>query len=200
MIHHNGKVFAFELEDKLYELYRIKTVRKHKIYVDKFGQYYASWNDFWHVFNNLEASMKNHWSIYKPKFIHQDHKRFISKEFAKFKSSTKTENWDLYLESWDQWEKLLHEDEQTLEVNLTEVPNSKKLNYIGFHYSKFNSIGKLIEYIEEEYIKDLIPSPSYNINWFLINTYTGQKIINGENLTLEEAGILPGSILFTKII
>jgi hypothetical protein len=41
MIHHDGKVFSFKIEGHVLELYRIKTIRKHKIYIDNNGQYYA---------------------------------------------------------------------------------------------------------------------------------------------------------------
>ena len=199
MIQHHGKVFAFKIEGKLFELYRIKTVRKHKIYVDNFGQCYASWNDFWHVFNNLESSGDKHWSIYKPKYIHRDHKRFILKELSKFKSSTKAENWDVYLESWSKWEELLFDSEVSLEIDLSETAISEKLQYVGFNYGKFHTLDELITYIENKYLKSFLSQPIYNNNWILVNTYSGQKVVNEPKSTLEEAQILPGNILAVKL-
>lgn len=199
MIQHDGKVFAFELEGKLFELYRIKTVRKHKVYVDNFGQFYASWKDFWHVFNNLESSGNKHWSIYKPKFIHRDHKRFILKELSKFKASTKAENWDVYLDSWNKWEDLLYDGEKALEVDLSDTPISKDLRYVGFHYNRFSTLKELIDYVEESYLSSFISKPVYNTNWIFTNTYSGQKVVNDDEATLEEAHILPGSVLLVEL-
>jgi hypothetical protein len=200
MIQHNGKVFSFKIEDKLFELFRIKTVRRHLIYVDSFGHYYASWNDFWHVFNNLENSRDKHWSIYEPEFIHRDHRRFILKELSRFKSLTKAENWDVYLESWSKWEKILFDSEISLEIDLSETPISEKLQYIGFHYGKFSSLEEMIKNIESDYLNSFLPSPSYNENWIFINTYSGQKVVERPQKTLEDAQILPGNILLVKII
>ncbi|MEX1015076.1 MAG: hypothetical protein WDZ80_08040 [Candidatus Paceibacterota bacterium] len=197
MVHHDGKVLSFKIGAQILELYRIKTIRKHKIFIDNNGHYYASWNDFWHVFNNLSSSGEKHWSIYEPIFIHDDHCRFFLKKLSKFRASLAPEKWDIYLKSWNKWEEVLIRDVDSLEIDLSDLDGKSIPKYIGFYFDRFHTITELISYLEASFLKQ-IPEPTYNGNWFLTNNYTGQKVVK-KDVSLLEGNVIPGSILKLNI-
>ena len=190
-------VLSFVLENNIFELFRIKTIRRNLIFIDNSNNFYSSWNEFWHVFNHLDDSENFHWSKFKHIFIHNDFTRFIIKELNKFRKSISIENWDEYLSCWSEWDKLSN-PEISLEIDISDLKFSNSLNYIGLKYNEFKTFQELLDYIYKNYLKNNIPESSYNLSWFLTNLYTGHKVTKEDNtdlIPLSDVGIFSGDII-----
>lgn len=90
---HKDLVLSFAFEDSKFEFYKLKTIRGTNIFFDKEKNFYASWDDLWHVLNHISSEENYHWTHIQPEFIAKDYRRLILRHLNKHKTQVGPENY-----------------------------------------------------------------------------------------------------------
>lgn len=180
-------ILSFEFNDTHFEFFKLKTIRGTNIFFDSDKNFYASWDDLWHVLNNMSAEKKYHWTQLNPKYIAKDYKRLIIRNLNKHKSMVGVENLGDFHTYWSKWEEILFEEESTVELDISNLKNPL-VKSISLDYNQL-----LKEKDINEILNDLIDFKI--LDYSIVNLSSGKKLLGEKKLNFNNKNILPGDLL-----
>lgn len=184
---HKDLVLSFVFEDSKFEFYKLKTIRGTNIFFDNEKNFYASWNDLWHVLNHISSDENYHWSYIQPEFISNDYKHLILGNLNKHKTKVGPENYGGFYKYWSKWESILFEDGSTIELDISCL-NNMIIKAISLDYKQLLKMSSLMEVLGMFIsLKDQ--------DYYIVNLSSGKKITLGLNNKLSEQDVLPGDLL-----
>lgn len=187
-------ILTLKLNETELRFYKLKTIRGSLIFYDEESNFYASWDDLWHVLSNLSSENNFHWTTLQPLLISKDFRRVILNNLNKHKKDIPIENIDQHMAHWDLWEKILFDDETTMEIDISAL-NDKNIKVITVDYSSISDVESVFKLINK-YAKDKVKVDDV----VLFNLSTGHKIASSANGLLSENQIMTGDLLKVELI
>lgn len=187
-------ILTLKINEAELRFYKLKTIRGSLIFYDEESNFYASWDDLWHVLSNLSSEQNFHWTRLQPLLISRDFRRVILNNLNKHKKEIPIENMDQHMAHWDLWEKILFADETTIEIDISAL-NDKNIKVITVDYSSISDIESVFSLIKN-YTKDSETSGDS----VLFNLSTGNKIASSAKGLLSENQIMTGDLLKVELI
>ena len=184
---HKDLVLSFAFEDSKFEFYKLKTIRGTNIFFDNEKNFYASWDDLWHVLNHISSDENYHWTLIQPEFIAKDYRRLILGYLNKHKTKVGPENYGEFYKYWSNWETILFEDGSTVELDISCLSN-KIIKVISLDYNQLIVTSSLKEVL----VKFFSPE---NSDYYIVNLSSGKKIAINSSNKLSEQDVLPGDLL-----
>mgnify|MGYP000863903718 FL=1 len=184
---HKDLVLSFTFEDSKFEFYKLKTIRGINIFFDNEKNFYASWDDLWHVLNHISSDENYHWTLIQPEFIAKDYRRLILGHLNKYKTKVGTENYGGFYKYWSNWETILFEDGSTVELDISCLSN-KIIKVISLDYNQLIVTSSLKEVLMKFFSLE-------DSDYYIVNLSSGKKIALGLSNKLSEQDILPGDLL-----
>ena len=184
---HKDLVLSFAFEDSKFEFYKLKTIRGTNIFFDNEKNFYASWDDLWHVLNHISSDENYHWTLIQPEFIAKDYRRLILGYLNKHKTKVGPENYGEFYKYWSNWETILFEDGSTVELDISCLSN-KIIKVISLDYNQLI----LTSSLKEVLVKFFSPE---NSDYYIVNLSSGKKIAINSSNKLSEQDVLPGDLL-----
>jgi hypothetical protein len=184
---HKDLVLSFAFEDSKFEFYKLKTIRGTNIFFDNEKNFYASWDDLWHVLNHISSDENYHWTLIQPEFIAKDYRRLILGYLNKHKTKVGPENYGEFYKYWSNWETILFEDGSTVELDISCLSN-KIIKVISLDYNQLIVTSSLKEVL----VKFFSPE---NSDYYIVNLSSGKKITINSSNKLSEQDVLPGDLL-----
>ena len=180
-------VLSFVFENLKFEFYKLRTIRGTNIFFDNKKNFYASWDDLWHVLNHISPDENYHWTHILPDFIAKDYRRLILGNLNNHKTKVGPENYGRFHKYWSSWEAILFQDGSMVELDISCLRN-KLIKMITLDYKQLISISSF----KEDLVKIFSPE---NSNYYIVNLSSGKKIVLNPNNKLSEQNILPGDLL-----
>lgn len=184
---HKDLVLSFAFEDSKFEFYKLKTIRGTNIFFDNEKNFYAFWDDLWHVLNHISSEENYHWTHIQPEFIAKDYRRLILGHLNKHKTKVGPENYGGFYKYWSKWEAILFEDGSTVELDISCLSN-KIIKVISLDYKQLI----LTSSLKEVLVKFFSPE---DCDYYIVNLSSGKKIALGFSNKLSEQDVLPGDLL-----
>jgi hypothetical protein len=184
---HKDLVLSFAFEDSKFEFYKLKTIRGTNIFFDNEKNFYASWDDLWHVLNHISSDENYHWTLIQPEFIAKDYRRLILGYLNKHKTKVGPENYGEFYKYWSNWETILFEDGSTVELDISCLSN-KIIKVISLDYNQLI----LTSSLKEVLVKFFSPE---NSDYYIVNLSSGKKMAINSSNKLSEQDVLPGDLL-----
>lgn len=184
---HKDLVLSFAFEDSKFEFYKLKTIRGTNIFFDNEKNFYASWDDLWHVLNHISSDENYHWTLIQPEFIAKDYRRLILGHLNKHKTKVGTENYGEFYKYWSNWETILFEDGSTVELDISCLSN-KIIKVISLDYNQLIVTSSLKEVLVKFFGTEYC-------DYYIVNLSSGKKIAINLSNKLSEQDVLPGDLL-----
>ena len=184
---HKDLVLSFAFEDSKFEFYKLKTIRGTNIFFDNEKNFYASWDDLWHVLNHISSDENYHWTLIQPEFIAKDYRRLILGYLNKHKTKVGPENYGEFYKYWSNWETILFEDGSTVELDISCLSN-RIIKVISLDYNQLIVTSSLKEVLVKFFGTE-------DCDYYIVNLSSGKKIDLGLSNKLSEQDVLPGDLL-----
>lgn len=184
---HKDLVLSFAFEDSKFEFYKLKTIRGTNIFFDNEKNFYASWDDLWHVLNHISSDENYHWTLIQPEFIAKDYRRLILGYLNKHKTKVGPENYGEFYKYWSNWETILFEDGSTVELDISCLSN-KIIKVISLDYNQLIITSSLKEVLVKFFSLE-------DSDYYIVNLSSGKKIAINSSNKLSEQDVLPGDLL-----
>ena len=181
-------ILSVVLKDLKMDFFKLKTIRGMNIYFDIGKNFYASWDDLWHVLNHISSDENYHWTHIKPNFIAKDYRRLILGYLNDHKSKIPLESYGSHLRNWSNWEDILFEDGSTIDFDISCL-NNQLIKSISVDYDQLLKATKLTEIFKSFY------NINSNGDFQVINLNSGKKIAISLNDKLSAKDVLPGDLL-----
>tara|TARA_B100000795_G_scaffold227678_1_gene184107 strand:- start:584 stop:1165 length:582 start_codon:yes stop_codon:yes gene_type:complete len=181
-------VLSFVLKDLKLEFYKLKTIRGTNIFFDNEKNFYASWDDLWHVLNHISSDKNYHWTQIKPEFIAKDYRRLILGYLNNHKAKISHESYGGHLEYWSNWENILFEDGSTIDFDISCL-NNQLIKALTIDYNSLLKTTNLDEVLVP--FCDISTVSDFQI----INLSSGKKITVSLSDQFLEQDVLPGDLL-----
>lgn len=188
------RILTLKINETELRFYKLKTIRGSLIFYDEESNFYASWDDLWHVLSNLSSEQNFHWTRLQPLLISRDFRRIFLNNLNKHKKEIPIENIDQHMAYWDLWEKILFADETTIEIDISAL-NDKNIKVITVDYSSISDTESVFKLVEN-YSKDIEKAGGL----VLFNLSTGNKIASSAKGLLSENQIMTGDLLKVELI
>lgn len=187
-------ILTLKINEVEMRFYKLKTIRGSLIFYDEESNFYASWDDLWHVLSNLSSEQNFHWTRLKPTLISRDFRRIILNNLNKHKKDIPIENIDQHMAHWDLWEKILFADETTMELDISAL-NDKNIKVITVDYSSISDVESVFRLVKN-YANNSVKVDDV----VLFNLSTGNKIASSAKGLLSENQIMTGDLLKVELI
>lgn len=184
---HKDLVLSFAFEDLKFNFYKLKTIRGTNIFFDNEKNFYASWDDLWHVLSHISSDESYHWTHINPEFIAKDYRRLILGYLNKHKTKVGPENYGGFYKYWSNWEAILFEDGSTVELDISCLSN-KIIKVISLDYNQLIVTSSLKEVLVKFFSLE-------DSDYYIVNLSSGKKIALGLSNKLSEQDVLPGDLL-----
>lgn len=184
---HKDLVLSFAFEDLKFNFYKLKTIRGTNIFFDNEKNFYASWDDLWHVLSHISSNENYHWTHIQPEFIAKDYRRLILGYLNKHKTKVGPENYGVFYKYWTNWEAILFEDGSTVELDISCLSN-KIIKVISLDYNQLIVTSSLKEVLMKFFSLE-------DSDYYIVNLSSGKKIALGLSNKLSEQDVLPGDLL-----
>lgn len=180
-------ILSFSFNDSHFEFFKLKTIRGTNIFFDSDKNFYASWDDLWHVLNNMSPEKKYHWTQLNPNYIAKDYKRLIINNLNKHKSIIGVENLGDFHTYWSKWEEILFEEGSTVELDISNL-NNPLVKSISIDYNQLLKVSDI-----NEILNNLIDFKI--LDYSIVNLSSGKKILGEKKINITSENILPGDLL-----
>ncbi len=181
-------ILTLEFNDLILNFYKLRTIRGTNIFFDDESNFYATWDDLWHVLNHLSNKGDYHWTKLKPNYISKDFRRLILKNLNNHKSKISIENFGKHINAWSNWEKLIFEDISTIDIDISCFNNSK-IKIITIDYNSVSVLDDILKLIEP--FNDI----NQNKELKMVNLSNGKTIHFSSSDSLNDYNVIPGDIL-----